>query len=122
MDWRYSFFTAEQGLLGIFPLTVALIVLALAASPGRRVIACAPCLFALAGFAACCLAAGLPHVENWTLVDYLPLFSLLLTLALFVPSTWALRRRWLGIVHALSLAGALLSFFVASMAISHDWL
>ncbi|KMM74949.1 hypothetical protein ACP93_14205 [Xanthomonas sp. NCPPB 1128] len=76
----------------------------------------------MAGFAACCLAAGLPHVENWTLVDYLPLFSLLLTLALFVPSTWALRRRWLGIVHALSLAGALLSFFVASMAISHDWL
>ncbi|WP_279361851.1 hypothetical protein [Xanthomonas sacchari] len=120
MDWRYSLFTVEQGLLGIFPLAVAFVLLALAASPGRRVIASAPCLFALAGFAACCLAAGLPHVENWTLVEYVPLFIPLLTSALFVPSTLALRRRWLGIVHVLSLAGALLSFFVASMALSHD--
>lgn len=43
MDWRYSLFTAEEGLLGIIPLSVALALLLLAASPGRRVVAASPC-------------------------------------------------------------------------------
>lgn len=122
MDWRYSLFTAEQGLLGIALLSSALIPLLLAALPGRRVVACSPCLFALVTFAISCFVAGLPGVEHWSLVDYLPLLFLLLTVALFVPSTLALSRRWLGAVHVLSLLGALLSWFVASMAIAHDWL
>lgn len=122
VDWRYSLFTAEQGLLGIAILSAALISLLLAASPGRRVVACSPCLFALVTFAISCLVAGLPSVEHWPLVDYLPLLFLLLTVALFVPSTLALRRRCLGVIHVLSLLGVLLSWFVASMAIAHDWL
>jgi hypothetical protein len=122
MDWSYSLFTAEQGLLGIYPLFAALLALLMAASPGRKVVATSPIWVGLATFAISCIAAGLSGVEHRPLVGYFPLLSLLATVVLIVPSTLSLRRRWLGAIHLLTLSGALLSCFVASMAIAHDWL
>ena len=92
------------------------------ASQGRRLIACSPSLAALAVFAISCIVAGLPGVEHRPLVEYVPLLGLLLTIVLFVPSTLSLRNRWFGLIHLLTLAGALLSWFVGAMAITHDWL
>ena len=106
MDWSYSLFAAEQGLLGIVPLLVALLALFAAASPGRKVVACSPSLVALETFAIFCIVAGLPGVEDWPLVDYLTLLGLLLTVVLFVPSTLSLKHRWHGVVHLLTHAGA----------------
>jgi hypothetical protein len=120
MDWPFTLFAAEQGVLGLVLLGATLLALIFAANPNRKFVACSPGLFALLAFCASIVLAGIPGIEHSTAAEYVPFVGLLITLALFVPSTLALRSRWLGVLHLLTAAATLYLAFVAGMAISHD--
>ncbi|MBD9415226.1 hypothetical protein IB234_11740 [Pseudomonas sp. PDM16] len=122
MDWGYFLFTAEQAFPSCIVMIAPVPFLAFNALPGRRLMACLPNLFALVAFSlACCLSAT-PGVEKWQLADYVPIVGLTLTTVLLVPSVLALRRKWFAVVHIVTMASAALTFFLAGMAIAHDWL
>ncbi len=120
MDWGHTFFAAEEGLLGLLALSVAIPVFGLTGSPGRKLVASSPNLMAIAAFVLSCLLAGAPGIEDSPWVDYFPLGGLLATVALLVPSIRALRHRWLAVLHLLTLAAALYLWFIGSLAISYD--
>jgi hypothetical protein len=120
MDWPFALFAADQGIPGLVLLGVALVAVFLAATPNRRFAACSPGLAALLTFCASSVIAGIPGIEHFTAAEYVPFVGLLVTLALLVPSTLALRNKWLGALHLLTAAAALYLAFIAGLVISHD--
>jgi hypothetical protein len=120
MDWPFALFAAKQGVPCLVLLGVSLLAVFLAATPNRKFAACSPGLVTLLAFCASSLLAGIPGIEHSTAAEYVPFVGLLITLALLVPSTLALRNRWLGVLHLLTTAAALYLAFIAGLAISHD--
>jgi hypothetical protein len=64
--------------------------------------------------------AGVSGIENSQVAQLLPLGGFAIAVVLVVPSTFALRWRWLGLVHLLTAAATLYLWFVAALGISHD--
>ena len=120
MDWRYVQFAAVQGIPALLGLAATLPIFAYAATANRRLRASSASLASACFFVASCLVAGLPGVEASQLVWVLPLAGLVATLALIVPSILALRWRWLGLLHLVTLAAAAYLGFISSLAIGHD--
>ena len=120
MDWRFTFFAAEQGVPGLVLLGISLAAVIFSATPNRTFVACSPGLAALLAFSASVVVAGLPGIEHSTAAEFIPIAGLLVTAALFLPSILALRNRWLGVLHLLTAVASLYLAFIASLAISHD--
>ena len=121
MDWGYATFAVEQALPSLLVLAVPIPLLVYFAEPRRKLLACSPNLFALIGFVLSCLMAAMP-VDDWHLFEGVPLAVLVVATVMLVPSILVLRRKWLGIVHLATMAGAVFSLFVASMALARDLL
>jgi len=120
MDWRHVLFAAEQGIPGLIGLISILPVFALAATPNGKLKASAASLSAFLVFATSCLLAGIPGIESSQPARYFPVAGLVVTVALVAPSVLALRWRWVGVLHLLTVAAAAYLWFVGSLAISHD--
>lgn len=120
MDWPYVLFVAEQGIPGLIGLAVTLPVFALAATQNRKFKATAANFFALAAFVVTCLLAGIPGIESSWLAGLFQLAGLVVTVVLIVPSVLALRWRWVGALHLLTVAAAVYLCFIGGLAISHD--
>ena len=120
MDWRYVQFAAEQGIPALLGLTASLPIFAYAAKADRRLRASSSSLTCACFFVASCFLAGVPGVEAMRLAGLLPLAGFVATLVLVVPSILALRWRWLGFLHLVTLASAAYLGFVSILAISHD--
>lgn len=120
MDWRHVLFAAEQGIPELIGLTVILPAFALAATPNGKLKASAASLSTFFAFTASCLLAGIPDIESSQLARYFPGAGLVVTVALVAPSVLALRWRWVGVLHLLTVAAAAYLWFVGSLAISHD--
>lgn len=102
------------GLLAVAPL------FALSSAPDRKLWAASAPIAGLVVFAVACLLAGIPNVQSSQLARAFPLVGAVAVLALIAPSTLALRWRWLGLLHLLTLAASAYLWFIASLAISHD--
>jgi hypothetical protein len=122
VDWSYSYFAFRDGALGLLALLFPVPWLAAAASPGRRRAASWPGLVGATLFLIFCLAAGSTTRHSPSFLTHLPAFGLLLTIGLVPTSVRAQRNRWTGLLHLLTIAGALFTWLVAAMAVSHDWL
>lgn len=120
MDWHRVLFAAEQGIPGLVGLTVILPALILSATPNLKLKASAAGISSLLFFAASCLVAGIPDIESSQLAGYFPLAGLVVTIVLVGPSVLALRWRWVGVLHLLTVAAAAYLWFVGSLVISHD--
>lgn len=120
MDWDNVLFSAEQGIPGLIALAAIFPAFALAATPNRKLKAPAAGLSAFFFFAASCFVEGIPGIESSQLASYFPLAGLVATLALVAPSVLALRWRWVGVLHLLTVTAAAYLWFVGSLAISHD--
>lgn len=120
MDLHHVLFAAEQGIPGLIGLTVILPAFVLSSTPNRKLKASAAGLSAFFFFAASCLVAGIPGIESSQLARYFPLAGLVVTVALVAPSVLALRWRWVGVLHLLTVAAAAYLWFAGSLAISHD--
>lgn len=120
MDWGHVIFAAEEGLPGIAALAITLAVFGLSAAPGRTLLACSPSLAALLAFAVSCVVAGVPRIETSSLAGGIPVVGFLTTIALLAPSVIALRSRWVGLLHVLTVLAALYLGFIGLLAISHD--
>ena len=121
MQWGYAAFSIEQALPSLLVLAAPMPLLAPFAQPRRRLLACSPNIAALIGFAISCLAAAAPAKDLGPL-ELLPLVTLALTTILLVPSVLALKRKWWGVLHLATMAGAVFSLFVAGMSLARDWL
>ena len=120
MDWGHVLFAAKQGIPGLLVLASMLPIFALAASAGRRLRASSASLSCLAAFPISCLLAGLPGIETSQVGGVIPLAGLAVTVVLLVPSVLALRWRWFGLLHLLTVAAAAYLWFIGALAISHD--
>lgn len=120
MDWRHVLFAAEQGLVGLLAIVATLPVLVLASSPGRRALAASSSIAAIFVFFGSCLLAGLPNIEASQVAQLFPLSGFAAALLLVAPSIFALRWRWLGLLHLLTVAAVAYLWFVAMLVISHD--
>jgi len=122
MDWSYSLFVLGQGAIAFAALLVPVPFLAMAASKGRVVPAALPGLAGSICFLVFALLAACTSVDSPRFLGYLPLVGFVFTLSLLPASIRSLRRKWVGLLHLATVAGVLLSCFVAGMAVSHDWL
>ena len=122
MDWSYAVMAIQQGSPGLIAIIVPLPLLLIASLHGRKLVSCLPGLVAILGFLVNCVVSGFTSQESSKYLDYLPTLWFLITAALIIPSVVALRRRWVGLLHLMTLAGALFLWFVSSMAIAHDWI
>src|SRR5690349_15247457 len=113
MDWPFVLFALEEGTSGLVLLGIALVAAFVAAAPSRKLVACSPGLAACFAFFASSLLAGVPNIEHATVAEYVPIVGLLATIALLVPSILALRNKWLGALHVLTVAAALYLVFIA---------
>ncbi|RDZ26255.1 hypothetical protein DX914_18470 [Lysobacter silvisoli] len=120
MDWRFVLFVAGQGIPGLLGLLATFPVFVLAASPGRKLRAVSATLAALAVFFAACLLAGLPDVQTSRLAGAFPVVGSLAVLSLLVPSIRALKWRWFGLLHAVTLFASAYLCFIGALGISHD--
>src|SRR5687768_10539529 len=122
MDWPYTSFTIGQGVLGLLLLLFPVPFLSYSASQQRWLTAGSPGLVGTALFIAFSGMSGTTSHQSPKFIAYLPIAGLLLVVALIPASVRALRNKWIGLLHILTVAGALLTWLVAAMAISHDWL
>ena len=120
MDWGHTLFAATEGLPGLVASAATLSFSAFAGRPGRKVISCSPSIAAIVVFTLCCVLAGLPAAESSSVLRYFPIVGLVVTAVLVVPSSLALKRRWLAALHIVTLAAAVYLWFVGSLAISLD--
>jgi hypothetical protein len=122
MDWSYAAMAVQQGASGLVAIVLPIPFLALSSLQGRKIAACSPGIAAVGLFFITCIVSGLITLDSPEYLNYFPSVGLLIAAILFVPSVLALRRRWVGLLHMLTLAGALFVWFVGSMAVAHDWL
>ena len=120
MDWSYATSWAIDGLLGIVALLFPIPFLFAASTSGRRLAAASPGLFGTVFFLAFLLVSGTTSPQSPNVLGYLPLLGLLVVVASILPSVRALRLKWAGLLHVLTLTGALYTSFVAALAITHD--
>lgn len=121
MSSSYGVDAFIQGMPGLALLALPILVGFLNGAAGRRLMACLPGIVGIVGFAAACAAS--PYTsKNSTLVQYSFLALSCLALFAIAPAILALRNRWLGCFHLMTLVGLVFLYFVGGMAISHDWL
>ena len=119
MDWRHVVFATEQGTAGLLALAAMLPVFALTASPGRKLLASSSSLAAILVFFGSCLLAGVPGIETSQVAQLVPPAGFAVAIVLVAPSAFALRWRWLGLLHLLTAAAVAFLWFVATLAIGH---
>jgi hypothetical protein len=122
MDWSYAFSSIGEAWLGLAGLLLPTPVLAAAALRHRRLVAASPGLLGAAFFVALAVVSGATTISGTSLLGYLPLVALLCCVVLVPFSVMALRNKWLGLFHVLTIAGGLFAMFITAMAIAHDWL
>lgn len=122
MNWSYALSSIGEAWLGLAGLLLPTPVLAVAASRHRRLVAASPGLLGAVLFIALAVVSGATTISGTSLLGYLPLFALLSCVALVPFSIRALRSKWLGLFHVLTIAGAFFAMFITAMAIAHDWL
>ena len=120
MDWHFVLFTVRQGLPGAAALAMTLPVFAVCGNPGRRLLASSSTLAAMGAFVASAVVAGIPGVEAATWGAYVPMIGFGVALLLLVPSVRALRLRWFGVLHLVTMVASIYLAFIGSLAISHD--
>jgi len=122
VEWSfvdYLAFIAEEGWpsLAILGATGALFIAI--SLPNRQLLAGAPSITAIAVFLLSCYLATLSSSISKNLA-YVPIFGLLFTALLVIPSVLALRNKWFGLLHILTLVSAAYLSFICGLAISHD--
>ena len=118
MDWsflEYLIFLAKEGWLSLLLLAATTPALISAGLPNRKLIAGAPGIVAILVFVLSCYIASLSNTDA-----SIPFAGFLLTALLVIPSVLALRHRWLGLLHIITLLAALYLGVISSLAISGD--
>jgi len=120
MDSSFALFAIGEGAPGLLVLAATLPVLALAAKPDRKLLASSASLAGLATFALASLLAGSQPGHPPELAQAVPLVGSAAALVLLVPSALALKRRWLGAMHLLTLVALGYLFLIGSLVLSGD--
>ena len=112
----------EEFALGLVLLLLPVPFLLFGARQGRELIAGSPGLFGAVVYVTAFLASFWTRPPVSDAIQWLHTLASAVPLLLLVPSVLALRRKWLSMVHLLTLAGALWSWFTGAMFIAHDGL
>jgi hypothetical protein len=118
VDWsfpQYLAFLAEECWPGLLALAVTIPILILGGSPNRKLLAGAPGIIALLAFVLSSYIASLSTTDA-----VVPLAGLVLTALFVIPSVPALRHRWLGLLHILTLLAASYLWLICSLAIGGE--
>ena len=120
MDWRQVLFALEEGIPGLVAIVLCIPVFAFCAASDRKLWAVSPLLVSLLVFGVASFLAGIPNIETSPIAGYFPLAGFLVAVGLVAPSVLALRWRWIGILHLITIVAVVYLWFVASLSISHD--
>ena len=103
--------------IGLAPLLLPVPFLLHGARQGRRLIVVSPCLLGAAVYITTFLAAHWSRPPVSTLILWLHMFASAMPMLLLLPSFLALRRKWLSILHLLTLTGLVGSLLIGSVLI-----
>ena len=121
VDTLYASEAVIQGMPGVGCLLLPVPFLAYFSTAGRRLLACAPALVALAAFLIACIASGwTSHAPD--IAHYVYVAAMALAAVGIFPSLHALRNKWVALLHLSTFAGVAFLWFVGSMALAHDWI
>ena len=103
--------------MGLTPLLLPVPFLLHGAHQGRQLIAVSPCLLGATVYLATFLAAHWSRPPVSDAILGLHMFASAMPVLLLVPSFMALRRKWLFILHLLTLTGLVGSWLIGSVLI-----
>lgn len=112
----------EELALGAALLLLPVPVLALGAREGRKLLAAAPGVVSFALFVLAFAQLHLARREASDLLQSAYGIGAVVAATLLLPSVLNLRSRWLGLVHLVTLAGVLWSWFIGAMLLARDGL
>ncbi|MFC7301089.1 hypothetical protein [Cognatiluteimonas weifangensis] len=112
----------EEFALGLALLLLPVPFLLFGAHQGHKLLAGSPGLFAAVVYVTAFLASFWTRPPASDAIQWLHTLASAVPLLLLVPSVLALRSKWLSVVHLLTLAGVIWSWFIGAMFIAHDGL
>ncbi|WP_457098131.1 hypothetical protein [Lysobacter sp. P5_B9] len=110
----------EELALGLALLLSPVPLLLFGARQGRKLAASSPGLFGAGIYITAFLASPWTRPPVSDSVQWLHTLASAIPLLLLVPSVLALRSKWLSVVHLVTLAGVLWSWFIGALFIVHD--
>jgi hypothetical protein len=116
-DWFKIGFALEQRAPGLLLLMAICLLLLLCAVPGKAMRACLPALVPLVCFFFFAFVGSAVEFETSRFITSLPLIGLVGTIVLLWPSITALRKRWVGVAHLMTVAASSYLWFAAAVAI-----
>jgi hypothetical protein len=109
-----------QGMPGVGALLGPVPFLIFFSESRRRLVACTPALLALAIFFIGCVTSGF-STRAPDVVQYAYTAAMAFTALMVLPSLYALRNKWVALLHLFTFAGIAFLWFVGAMALAHDW-
>ena len=119
MYWHVIGDVAEAAWPAAVALGAALLVLLFAALPRRKLVAISPILASVLTFTISSILAAWSASRNTLTSDLVLIGGLVATIALIPRSVLELRNRWVGVIHALTLAATAYLTFIMVLALSH---